>query len=389
MEVLVIVNEFTERFLAKIPMILEMHFQRIEQKYPAYYSFVSRHHNVVSEALIDGIKRHVEAMVVSYDEYEALLKYNFEKAFVEGERTIELEGHNIVTVLDLSKDIYACIHHYFYPVLEQSVLTLSEKLFLQDRIYEVSWTNFLGFIQGYLNKKEQVIFSLHNQKMSIMGQMAAGMAHEIRNPLTVVKGFLQIMERKLTDGSLPPQEASDYIRNCIQEIATMERLVSDFLLLSRKQPASQSRSEIISVIRVIRRVKELAAHFSLEKNVTISLDDSGMELFVVGIEKHLEQIFLNIIKNAVDASSAGDHVFIQLERNPESKQVVIRFIDQGYGMPEEVADRAFDPFFTTKEGGTGLGLSICKQLVEGQGGRIFIQSKVSGGTTVEIHLEEP
>ncbi|MED0766256.1 HAMP domain-containing sensor histidine kinase, partial [Aneurinibacillus thermoaerophilus] len=261
-----------------------------------------------------------------------------------------------------------------------------ERSFLISRLFEILNARFNSCVNGFLSAKDKQIHYLHNQKLSIMGQMAAGMAHEIRNPLCSIKGFQQLMKRMVLNKTANTNNFLNYIDICINEITKIENLVSDFLLLARKGDSRKRSWEKVNINQIFQKVHALAACFALEKNVTLHLSLPSTTLFTYGISSYIEQIMLNIIKNSISALHPGGLLLINLYPSIDSKEAILTFVDNGIGIPENHINKIFEPFFTTKEDGTGLGLSICKRLVEEMRGSILIQSKEKEGTTVEIRL---
>ncbi|AGL00271.1 two-component system sensor histidine kinase NtrB [Desulfoscipio gibsoniae] len=216
------------------------------------------------------------------------------------------------------------------------------------------------------------------EKLAILGQMAAGMVHEIRNPLTAISGFLQLLQKYLKG---TPKE--EYVTLTLNELKHVNSLISDFLKLSKPGFSKRTQCSISKIITdVVMLVESEAFLRKLDINVDIATDIPA----IVGDSDQLKQVFLNIFKNAFDALPHGGKISLQTswDRHQECVQVIIK--DTGTGMDEQTIASIFDPFFTTKESGTGLGMFIIKKIIDNHGGRIEVQSEQEKGTTVTVLL---
>jgi len=208
------------------------------------------------------------------------------------------------------------------------------------------------------------------ERLAQLGQMAASVAHEIRNPLSIMKGAAEVLRKKYGQSS---EELFSFIP---EEISRLNRLVENFLQFSRRKELSLQPYPVNDLIREI--VDPLN-----EGRIALKLTD---HLPSVPIDPDaLKQILLNLIQNALDAISAEGKVEIITSRN-RSKNVVVEVKDNGKGIPADQIARVFEPFYSTKAQGSGLGLAITKQLVEQMGGDIQIESQPGKGTTVRIVL---
>ncbi|SMP32534.1 PAS domain S-box-containing protein [Laceyella tengchongensis] len=220
-----------------------------------------------------------------------------------------------------------------------------------------------------------------NSRLATIGQIAAGTAHEIRNPLTAIKGFLQVIRHKLKDSGQGKE--CGYIDIMLKEIGRISNLVGEILLLSKPR---QTDLRAVNVIKVLREILPIIKNEALLHNIDVSFEKSVSALPVVIADgEMLKQVFLNLSKNAIEAMKRGGKLSIRLATMAEERQLQVEIIDSGSGIPEEVQEKIFEPFFTTKENGTGLGLPICRQILMELGGTIEPDSSETG-TTMRVYL---
>lgn len=222
------------------------------------------------------------------------------------------------------------------------------------------------------------------EKLASLGMLAAGVAHEIRNPLTAIKAWLFIQQKHLPPGSQERSEA-DIIAN---EINRLERIVKQVLLLARP---SEPELVTLPADRPLQQVQALLAPQLDKSNIQLLLEN-GSDARVRIDPQQIQQVLINLIQNA--AESIGSHGTVVLRTRTGTKRladrvgevVVLEVADTGKGIPPQVEKRLFDPFFTTKDAGTGLGLSIAARIVEKHGGALQYQTQMNRGTTFGIVL---
>ncbi|MEV2806541.1 ATP-binding protein [Paenibacillus larvae] len=222
-----------------------------------------------------------------------------------------------------------------------------------------------------------------SDRLAMIGQIAAGTAHEIRNPLTSIKGFLQMLNKSFTEQGMCKEKGFTDIM--LAEIDRVNDLVDEFLLLSKPKHVVYKPVDLPSVIKGLLPIinNEAILHdVQLVYEPAISLPP------VIADQELLKQVFLNICKNGIEAMANGGKLMIIEKVNIDEKRVNIEIRDNGPGIPVFVLDKIFDPFFTTKEQGTGLGLSVCQQIVHDMGGHIRVSSK-GFGTTFTVSLPYP
>jgi signal transduction histidine kinase len=214
-------------------------------------------------------------------------------------------------------------------------------------------------------------------RLATVGELAAGAAHEIRNPLTAIRSSLQYLEAK------SPDEASrKLLAAALQETGRINEIVSALLAFSRPSEIVRERHDLRETLQ---DSLELIALQAGSKGVNIRRVFPEEPLLVQGDRSQLKQLFLNVFLNAVQAMPGGGELAVEASTKNGRKAFVV-VADTGEGIPEENLDRIFDPFFTTKKGGTGLGLSICYNIVKSHGGDIEVKSRPGQGTTILVHL---
>ena len=217
-----------------------------------------------------------------------------------------------------------------------------------------------------------------SEKLSTLGEMAAVLAHEIRNPLGSIRGTAEILK----DDYQPGDPKYEFIDIQIRETERLNRVVEDFLRMARPQPSEMKQC---SIRQELETIVTLVSKDARERKVTLVLEMSAGDAVVRGDGEKLRQSFLNIIINALQATPTGGSVAVNLSENTEGFCTIV-FCDSGQGIQPQALDRIFEPFYTTKPDGTGLGLAITKKIVEGHGGTLEVESVVGQGTTVTVSL---
>jgi two-component system sensor histidine kinase PilS (NtrC family) len=224
-----------------------------------------------------------------------------------------------------------------------------------------------------------------SERMSIVGQLATGLAHEIRNPLASLSGAIELL-----GSDLPGEDASSrrLLRIVERETARLDRLVSDFLSYAAGREPQREAVPLLELLQEIGQLLASGGHASAALEL-----DVPAELFVVADPDQLRQVFWNLILNAIQASGEGQRVRVcaaQLPAMEEAgeRRVRVQVEDRGVGIPADQLERAFEPFFTTRAKGTGLGLATVHRIIEAHGGELSISSEPGRGTTVSVVLEQ-
>jgi two-component system, NtrC family, sensor kinase len=214
-------------------------------------------------------------------------------------------------------------------------------------------------------------------RLATIGELAAGAAHEIRNPLTAIRSSLQFLESKQTD-----ETAQRLVASALRETARINEIVSALMAFSRPSEIVRERLELRPVLEESLDLMSFQARTQKVEVRTVFPEGS---LALLGDKSQLKQLFLNLLLNAVQATPAGGTLTVEALRK-DGPKAVVTVADTGEGIPEENLDRIFDPFFTTKKGGTGLGLSICYNIAKSHGGEIEVKSRAGQGATILVSL---
>jgi signal transduction histidine kinase len=222
------------------------------------------------------------------------------------------------------------------------------------------------------------------EKLASLGVLAAGVAHEIRNPLTAIKARLFTQQRRLTQGS-PAAADAEIIHS---EIHRLERIVRGFLEFAR--PADPVADKL-SARSVLAEVRDLLAPDAQARNAEILLE-AGPDFTVHADHSQLKQVLINLVRNGLESLGETGEIRLRLQRADRHPRTlpapaaIIEVIDNGAGIPAEARSRLFDPFFTTKADGTGLGLAIAARIVEKHGGSIEYRTDTGIGTIFSVVL---
>jgi signal transduction histidine kinase len=217
------------------------------------------------------------------------------------------------------------------------------------------------------------------EQLATMGQFAAGIAHELRNPLTAIRSTIQYLENEFEQDTDQRKLAHDIL----DEVDRLNNIVGNLLSLAR--PA-ESNPEEIDICREIERcvnfieTKARSQNIKLETNFEQDLPKLRFD------QAELRQVLLNVMMNGLQSMPEGGLLLIKASRIAGSDRMLIQVGDEGPGIPADLRHKVFDPFFTTKTGGTGLGLAICNSIVKRYNGEIWIEQTKGGGTEVKISL---
>lgn len=217
---------------------------------------------------------------------------------------------------------------------------------------------------------------LHQEKMAAFGLLAAGIAHEVGNPLTGISTVVQMLDRRDLDPYTREKLALVHT-----QLARIQTILRELVTFSR--PASDARGKV-SVREVVDEALGIAKYYRGGKHRTITADVPADLPPLVGVRDQFVQVLFNLVLNAIDATDKGGS--IRVAAAAEGGRVVLTVADDGTGIPPEALPRLFRPYFTTKKHGTGLGLFVLRRIVEAHGGQVGVESEVGKGTTFRVEL---
>ncbi len=229
----------------------------------------------------------------------------------------------------------------------------------------------------YKEQRERYRRMLRADRLATIGELAAGAAHEIRNPLTAIKSSLQYME-----GRCRENVEKNLLRTALEETTRIDEILSGLLSFARPSEPKKTRFDLLELLE---ETLALVVYQARALKVTVRRSFPESPVPASGDRGQLKQLLLNVFLNALQAMSGGGELEVEIIA-PEVRKALVRISDTGVGISDEDLERIFDPFFTTKKGGTGLGLSICYGIVKSHGGDIEIRSRLGSGTQVTVSL---
>lgn len=276
-----------------------------------------------------------------------------------------------------------------------------------EQYLEITLYNIIGFLTGILSSKEQaqrrrseenaqklsnsynklreqseLIIEIEDQlrradRLTALGELSAGMAHEIRNPLGSIRGVAEILQEVF-----PPEDKySEFTKILITEADRLNQVLEDFLSFVHAEPGESSVFEPGEVLRETLQLSQTKAN---KYQVDLSWDHIPLPV-ATGNAGQFKQVFLNLILNAIQAMPSGGR--LQIQGGVVNGRILLRFRDTGPGIPSAILDRIFNPFFTTKDKGTGLGLAITHRIVQASGAQLNVQNHPDGGAEFTLSLQ--
>jgi signal transduction histidine kinase len=214
-------------------------------------------------------------------------------------------------------------------------------------------------------------------RLTALGELSAGMAHEIRNPLGSIRGTAEI----LRDAFPPEDRYAEFTKILIDETDRLNQVLENFLQFAHSESGAR---ENLKAEEVLQNVLQLCQKQASDHQVSITWEKQTLPT-AVGDADQFKQVFLNLVLNAIQAMPSGGELKITSE--VKNDQILLIFLDTGPGIPEEILERIFNPFFTTKTEGTGLGLLITHRIMQNHGGHIRVQNAPEGGAEFILTLQ--
>lgn len=289
---------------------------------------------------------------------------NTEAAFERFQQLLKGKSYHLFETIDMKKD----------GSRFNAQLSLSP---VYDANGELLATSVISRDVSYKKENEKLI--IQSEKLKLAGEIAAGVAHEIRNPMTVISGFVQMIENDKDSPYYP------YMKIIQSEIDRINLIIGEFLVLSKPQ-AEELKPFLIDTV-----IEETYKLFQLEfqkHKIQFVQNWTANHLHIIGLENQLKQVFINIFKNALEAVEETElqrKIDLRVDKISESS-FQISVTDNGIGMDDTQLEHIFEPFYTTKQKGTGLGMMITNKIIREHGGTISISSTKNKGTTITIQL---
>ncbi|GAA0327278.1 hypothetical protein GCM10008967_17230 [Bacillus carboniphilus] len=340
----------------------------------------------LSQEYLQSIIQHTQDAVVVIDKDERVLTANqaFERIF-----GIPIEK-NLGEKLDiLPKRIVPLAKKQLQKVLQgERLIAIETKCLRSDGeeitvemtlspIYnkEQSIDAIFVIVRDITQKKETERLLLESEKLKLAGEIAAGIAHEVRNPLTVISGFLQMIDRD-------PQKIKQYSSIMLGEIKRVNEIINEFLLLAKPKPQNFLVCDLTDVVQDVLLLFESECNL---KSIVLNTKLSSKPTILKCEPNHLKQVFINLLKNAIEAMPKGGTLTIQTDQT-DKNTATVSISDTGVGIPSANMQLIGQPFFTTKDSGTGLGLMITEKIIKDHQGNVEIKSIENIGTEVIIQL---
>lgn len=238
------------------------------------------------------------------------------------------------------------------------------------------------FAENITEKKEAEIKLYQTSKLSSLGEMAGGIAHEINNPLGIIKGYIETLNKQMERNTWTPDQSRSYLNKMDQTVQRISKIVSGMKRFSRD--GSQDKTTDYSLNKIIEETLDICSERIKNSGVEFKVNYLINEHFLRCRPIEVSQVFLNLINNAIHEVTGHDFPWIHIECSDNDATLFVKIIDSGHGIPEKVKQKLFQPFFTTKDVGigTGLGLSISRGIIESHRGKLYYDDKATNTTFV-------
>jgi two-component system sensor histidine kinase PilS (NtrC family) len=364
----------------------------------------------------DDVLKHVKSGLITVDTLGRIIYFNRAAEEILGYKEQEVKGKNYE---DVFKKRMPQLGEKFYQALRFSQVDSRDVLYItgaNNRKVPLGISTSLlgdkeGEIRGVIAIFQDITGALKLEerirtadRLAAVGELSAGIAHEIRNPLASISGSVEVLREELSLSG----ENQKLLELIIKETGRLNKILTEFLQYAKIGPAVFTKVElnhlVDEVIEIVKKNPALGQEISVKKQMA---SDS---LYVLGEENQIKQILLNLLVNAVESMSEGsrfageektgeilvtnqslnqiDQYYFNGEEPEDSDWVPIAITDQGKGMTEEQKDKIFSPFYSTKKSGTGLGLAIVQRLVNNLGGRIEFKSQLGRGSVFVVYLQK-
>jgi two-component system, sporulation sensor kinase A len=312
--------------------------------------------------------------------------FNLNRAAVQGKHYSQVFNHQSYHVIrDLLEDMKSGNQNF-----NKNVITLPSEN-NESKILELSLAKLINevidkkmmimLVEDITNQRDTHKALIQSEKLALTGRLAASLAHEINNPLQTSVGCLGLAAEMLEDDD---RDLRVYIQMAMEELQRSARIVKK--LRDLNHITDESEKTLVDLHEILGGVLVLTQKRLYDRNIVPVFPFEGKRPIIMASSDQIQQVFLNLIMNAIDALPNGGNIYLDIieTTNPIGEKVIIR--DTGMGIPEENMSRLFDPFYTTKDDGLGLGLFICKNIIENHNGTLSVESQPGVGTAFSIWL---
>lgn len=338
----------------------------------------------------ESVLQHMDSGIALFDSEGTLSFINLQMAKLLDVPRKTLAGCNLRTIL-FHPQLKRSVRRMILRIRKEMILKRSRYFEMQDaqgRHLLITITygdqldgHYLVSVKDVSEFKQIEQTAYQNDKLAMLGKIAASIAHEIRNPLTSIRGFIQLLRPHLM--TLGKEE---YARIILEEIDRANDIIYEFLNSSKP---TAPMAQIVTIESLLKEVMLLSESEAIMRGCQMRLEAYDAQAKVSIDVKQIKQVMLNIVKNALDAitelgGERNGRIDIVARKNGAFVEIAVR--DNGKGMDQATMSRLFDPFFTTKQQGTGLGLSVSYRIIRNHGGTIRVSSRPGEGTEFKIYL---
>ncbi len=293
---------------------------------------------------------------------------------------VGLPQHQMFTAMEVFwQDVQRVVRASGTADTEPKLEALHRLVSLETAVMLESYKNYYS---AAVREEERTVAEeklTRSEHLAQLGQLAASLAHEIKNPLAGISGAIQVMRDQM-EGDDPRQSV---MREILGQINRLDATVKDLLVYARPRPPEFRPCDLVTTTqRVFKLIREAPAL----RNIVVRVNAEAQVPPVPVDVRQIEQLVMNLLLNAAHACKNRGSIDVNV--SSADRKVIVEIVDTGVGMIPEVRNRAFEPFFTTKAKGTGLGLPICRKIVEAHGGTITLKSEAGQGTTVTVELPQ-
>jgi len=346
----------------------------------------------ISIALLYSIVLYYSGREKEPSTFELVMRFLY--LFIAAKLMVETGNPSVQIIITMPTVIMALRYSIKYTLLTafmtSFLILINLKIFEQFQLdYIFIYISFIWVIGLLVNTSMEVERQMQEErlklqereKLAAIGQMAAGIAHEVRNPLTTIKGFVQLLYKYNLMKDVTLQ--TSYLAMIDKEIDRMNDLLKDFLQFAKPNRPKLAMHNINYTVEDIAALLE--AHCT-SHCIKMEIDLNADMPNILCDYDQIKQVIMNITLNAIDAMQNSENKVFGLKTSFDQNNIYVSIEDTGSGMTEEQIRRIFDPFYTTKENGTGLGLSVCYSIIENHQGKIEVESKLNQGTEFKITI---